>query len=165
MPDLRHDPAFAVAVESTRQAIFALATDHNIPDAEALVRRARGENQLSGHAHSVLPLAVLVARTFPHVLTIIRARTDLHNSMAPRASETRDTLIWTPVKRGVQLVVATRGDDIIAEEIRTGNSQTVDRVATTYLSLRYGGGQPQGGAGDTVLKRTLKLMAHLSIEL
>ncbi len=33
--------------------------------------------------------------------------------------------------------------------------------AARYLSQRYGGAQGAGGAGDTVLKRTLKLLAHM----
>lgn len=87
------------------------------------------------------------------------------NGLTRGSVEARDPLIWRAVRNGVQLLIATRGDDIIAEELRGGAPQSIERVAETYLSQRYGGGHLRGGAGDTVIKRTLKLMAHLAIEL
>ncbi|MBX6362422.1 MAG: hypothetical protein IRZ00_01030 [Gemmatimonadetes bacterium] len=164
MADLRREPVFTTAVAATRHAITDLAA-HGVADALALVRRVRGVNHLQGHANSIVPLAVLMARVYPQVLQVVRARTDLRNGLDPQGPETRDQLVWRTVKTGVQLLVAVRAADIIAEEMRTGAPQTVENVAQTYLSQRFGGGQPRGGAGDTVVKRTLKLMAHIAIEL
>lgn len=165
MADLRESPAFSGAVGATRHAIIDLARNHRVPDALALYNRERGVNNLQGHANSIVPLAVLMARIYPGILPIIRARTDIRNELGSGNHETRDRRIWDPVKNAAHLVIQTHGDDIIAETIGTAEGQTVEEVANTYLSVRFGGGQPRGGAGDTVVKRTLKLLAHLWIDL
>jgi hypothetical protein len=60
-------------------------------------------------------------------------------------------------------LLSARGADIIAESIRSHSPQDAASIAATYLSSDYGGGQGTGGAGDTVLKRTIKLLAHALI--
>ena len=162
MADLRQDAAFSAAVASVREGIRNAASQHEVADALALVGREEGEHNLQGHAHSVVPLAVLVARLNPGLMSTIRARTDLDHDMGTAGSdEARDGSIWDQVKNATQLVIANNGQDVVSEELGGGSPQTVEDIATTYLSAAYGGGQTGGGGADTVLKRTLKLMAHM----
>lgn len=166
MTDYREDPAFASAVASVREGIRSMARGFDVPDANALVSREEGAHNLQGHAHSVVPLAVLVARFNPGIMTAIRVKTDLDHSMGdPGSAEARDADIWGPVQHATKLVIAVHGSDEVSEEIGTGDTQDVDQIAETYLSESYGGGQTGGGAADTVLKRTLKLMAHMQFAL
>ena len=58
---------------------------------------------------------------------------------------------------------SSSGQDIVAEEMTSGIAQSAADVARTYLSTSWGGGQPKGGGANTVVKRTLKLLAHLQI--
>lgn len=164
MPDLRQNPAFATAVAGAREAIDQLHRKYRVPDATALYQRRRNVNNLSGHAHSVIPLAVLIAREYPTLLAVIRARTTLERAMTAGTNETRDRYLWRKVMNATKLLIAERGDDVIAEEIATEREQSVRQVASTYLSTAFGGGQTRGGAGNTVIKRTLKLLAHLQHE-
>lgn len=141
-----------------------MALTYAIPDASALFQRTRGQNNLQGHAHSIVPLAVLLARVYPQLLLAIRINTDLQHGMTGQSAEARLKAVWLPVQTGIQLLIASRGGDIVSETFGRATPQTVSRVADTYLSVRYGGGQQRGGAGDTVVKRTLKLLAHLKYE-
>ena len=164
MADIRHDASFATAVAGARAAIKQLHLPYNIPDATALYQRGRNVNNLSGHANSIIPLAVLISRVHPTILVFIRARTDLQTAMTARSSEARDRYLWKKVMSATKLLVAERGADIIAEELATGTAQSAQRIADTYLSTAFGGKQTRGGAGNTVIKRTLKLLAHLQHE-
>lgn len=164
MPDIRRYAPFATAVWGAREAIDQLHHEYAVPDATALYMRGQNVNNLIGHAHSIIPLAVLIAREFPSLLAIIRARTNLDRGMTPRSGEARDRYLWRKVMNATKLVIADRGADIISEEVGTHRQQSVRKVAATYLSRDYGGGQRKGGAGNTVIKRTLKLLAHLQHE-
>jgi hypothetical protein len=164
MPDIRQAAAFATAVAGARAAINQLHLRHRIPDATALYQRGRNVNNLSGHAHSIIPLAVLIAREYPALLAFIRARTDLQRAMTARSLEARDRYLWRKVMNATKVLLADRGPDIIAEELATGVAQSARRIARTYLSTAFGGRQTRGGAGNTVIKRTLKLLAHLQHE-
>ena len=164
MADIRQDAAFATAVAGARAAISQLHLRHRIPDATALYQRGRNVNNLSGHANSIIPLAVLIAREYPALLAVIRARTELRRAMTARSFEARDRYLWRKVMNATKLLVADRGGDIIAEELATGMPQSAKKVAKTYLSTAFGGSQTGGGAGNTVIKRTLKLLAYLQHE-
>lgn len=127
-----------------------------------MVARGGGWNNLQGHARSVVPVAVLYARLHPEQLQQIRAMTDLKHDMGqPWSEEARNSDMWGPVMQDMQQMVSSHTETIVASESSTGDPQTVEAVATTYLSTDYGGGQTSGGAGNTVLKRTLKLLAHV----
>lgn len=84
--------------------------------------------------------------------------------MTAQTAEARDRYLWRKAMNATRLLIQERGADIIAEEIATGREQSVRQVAMTYLSTQFGGGQTTGGAGNTVIKRTLKLLAHLQHE-
>ncbi len=157
--DLRHDAGFEAAVAAAEEVIYSMAKS-GVPDARMLAARTAGWNNLQGHAHSIVPLAVLLVRRYPSVLTKTRRHTDLGRNMANRSTEARDTTVWSPVQAHLKKIITSRGTDIISETIRSGRPQSIADIAHTYLSRRYGGGQSSGGAGDTVLKRTLKLLAH-----
>lgn len=163
MADLRMDLAFSTAVAVAKAAIAEFARG-GIADAQALAVRRRGWNNLQGHAHSIVPLAVAYARAHPNQLRTIRARTDLARGMTRWSREARDTALWRPVMVEIKAFLASRGADVIAEEMQGGAAQTAQDIATTYLSSHYGGGQTTGGGGNTVLKRTLKLLAHTWVE-
>ena len=164
MTDIRRDPAFATAVAGARAAIDALHRHHGIPDATALYQRGQNVNNLIGHAHSIIPLAVLIAREYPFLLGFVRARTDLRRAMTRQSREARDTYLWRKIMYAMKLLLGRRGGDVIVEELATRRPQSAQRVATTYLSTAFGGGQRRGGAGNTVIKRTVKLLAHLQYE-
>ena len=86
MADIRQDAAFATAVAGARAAISQLHLRHRIPDATALYQRGRNVNNLSGHANSIIPLAVLIAREYPALLAVIRARTSWGEQWQPARS-------------------------------------------------------------------------------
>ncbi len=161
MADLRNDPAFASAVAATHQAIRHLARV-GIEDARALVRRSRGWNHLQGHARSVVPLAVLLARKNLNIVRAIRTATVLRQPMTSTSREARDR-VWGRVGTAIRNLLRSQGGDVIAAELRSRRPQTARSIARTYLSRRYAGGQGRGGAGDTVLKRTLKILAHVLV--
>jgi len=158
--DFRTDPTFVAGVAAAQAAIESLALAA-IPDAEALVSRQAGENNLQGHFKALVPLAVLVLRDAPHLLAHIRGRTQVSNNMTARSPETRDQDLWTPVQQAAVQTVTTHSNDILVDRVGPGTASVSD--AARYLSNAYGGTQTAGGAGDTVLKRTLKLLSHAFI--
>ena len=163
MADLRNDPAFAGAVEAARAGITILAA-RNVRDARAITDRLSGWNNLQGHAHSIVPLGVVYARAHPNHIRQLRASTALVHGMGTGSAEARDQAIWRPIMNGMRRFLAARGGDIVSEEIGTRTPQSCQDIANTYLGTQYGGSHPLGGAGNTVLKRTLKLLAHLQNE-
>lgn len=157
--DLRDDDSFQVAVDQARDGIRRFA-DRGIPDAEAITQRDAGENNLSGHAHSLVPLAVHFSRSDPGFLQSVKDQTDLSNGMGPRDTETRLD-IWGDLKDKMSALVTRDASVIITEERGSGRPQSVGDVADTYLPKDWGGSQDSGGGGGTVVKRTLKLLAHI----
>jgi hypothetical protein len=158
MVDLRDETDFATAVNSVRAGIISYA-DQGISDAEAITDREEGVNNLQGHAHSLVPLAVFFARQYPDTLQQIQNVTDLDASMGPTDQETR-LPIWDQVKNEMATLITNHGGDVVSEKLSTGDPQTVNELADTYLPESWGGGQETGGGGGTVVKRTLKLFAH-----
>ena len=161
MADLRRDTHFKADCDKLASHV-ALLSAKGVPDAIAISDREDNVNNLSGHAHSIVPLAVAFARAYPHHLETLKRRTDLHHGMGQSGSqEARDPALWDSIKADMQSFVATRGGDVVADARRSGEPQTVAKVADAYLSERYGGSHTTGGAGDTTLKRSLKLLAHI----
>jgi len=158
MVDFRDKKDFTTAVNSVRAGIISYA-DEGIPDAGAITEREKGANNLQGHAHSLVPLAVFFARQYPETVQEIRNVTDLDEPMGPTDRETR-LPIWDQVKNQMATLIANHGNDVVSEKLGTGVPQTVDELANTYLPDSWGGGQETGGGGGTVVKRTLKLFAH-----
>ncbi|WP_243356790.1 hypothetical protein [Bacillus litorisediminis] len=161
MTDFRSDIIFQAKEEGTRAIIDSLARN-GIPDAIALVERGMGLHGLRGHEASIIPLAVLFSQYNPLLLSHLRTSTNLSFGMGGRNNpEANDDAIWRPIKNAMVDFKARHGADIISEEVDSGNPQSVERVMNTYLSTSYLGGQPNGGGGNTVFKRTLKLLGHV----
>lgn len=131
-----------------------------IPDAKALVVREKGMHNLQGHAMRVMPLAVWLAIRRPDLLKLIRSKTKLANEMKASSSEARATF-WGKVKDAIKDELVTNGADVLSSADKINTPTTAQEIADTYLSADYGGGQTKGGAGNTVLKRSLKLLAHV----
>lgn len=175
MPDLRTDVTFSNAVQRARDGIKDYAAK-GVPDAEALTDREGGGHNLQGHAWSVIPLAVHFGRHHRDTMDEIRrANLDLDVNMDDGRSastdqerttsraETRHT-VWDRARGEMATFVgSSSGQDIVAEEMTNGTPQSAADVAGTYLGTSWGGGQPNGGGANTVVKRTLKLLAHLQI--
>jgi len=160
MTDYRNDVKFQAKVTSTRTMIGQLA-DYRVDDAFAVKARSHGAHNLTGHEATLVPLAVLFSQYDKTLLTTIKNNTDLDHDMGVRgSSEARDRSVWNPIKNAMTNFKAVHGADIIAED-KNGNPLTVNDVSRTYLSVNYLGGQTTGGAGDTVFKRTLKLLGHV----
>lgn len=132
----------------------------NVPDAKALVVRVKGVHNLQGHARRVMPLAVWLVLRRPEILKQIRAKTRLSNGMTSSSSEARSA-VWGVVKAAIVAEIGKAGSDIVTHQDRSSTPVTAEDIAQTYLSQDYGGGQTRGGAGNTVLKRAIKLLAHV----
>lgn len=158
MTDYRFDPAFRAAVAAVETGIEQLAAN-GVPDAQALMDRAAGVNNLQGHYNALVPLAVLLLRQQPHLVAHVKGRTDLAIDMGQERSEARDRATWAPVEAATSALIAAEPHSIIGERLSPGLVTVQD--AANYLSQDFGGVQSTGGGGNTVLKRTLKLVAHL----
>ena len=158
MTDYTQDSEFEALLEGTRGITGSLA-DRNVVDAQMLVRRSQGWHNLQGHARSIVPLAIWFIRQHPGVLCTIRANTNLNTMMNNASRESRGTF-WDEVKVALATSLQQNGGDRIISGLQANSPETATEVATTYISDDYGGGQTTGGGGTTVLKRTLKLLAH-----
>ncbi|OCA86159.1 hypothetical protein [Bacillus sp. FJAT-27986] len=161
MTDYRNDLKFQAKVSTTRFLIDFLA-DQGVDDAIAIKRRGQGAHNLQAHAASIVPLAVLFSLHNSSLVTNIKLNSDLYHNMGTGSSEARDPAIWNPIKAGMSNFRDIHGDDIVAEELSAPYlPQSVNDVLRTYLSDNYLGDHTNGGAGDTVLKRTLKILSHI----
>jgi hypothetical protein len=131
-----------------------------VPDAKALTTREAGMHNLQGHAMRVMPLAVWLVIRRPDLLKPIRRATGLKTAMHASSSEARSVL-WRDVKVAILNEISLHGSDVLSSADKTNTPTTAAAIANTYLSTAYGGGQTKGGAGNTVLKRSLKLLAHV----
>lgn len=102
---------------------------------------------------------MLLAQESPGLLGVIKGHTKLSADMGAGSSESRNQLIKSAIADALSALRASRGSDIIARELGSNAPITVD-AACTYLSAGLSGVQGAGGGGDTVVKRTLKLLAH-----
>ena len=147
------------ALLSATETITGVLAANGVRDAQRLTERLVGWNNLQGHARSVVPLAVWLATRHPEILCNIREMTDLGTLMSNTSAEARGDF-WDDVKELLRASLLQSGNDLIVIGQRPNSPTTAQEVATTYISADYGGGQITGGAGTTVLKRTLKLLAH-----
>lgn len=162
MADLRNDPLFKSSFKGLREAISSLNND-NIQDAITLYQRGQGWNNLQAHSYCVIPVALYFSQRVPSILCEIQQRTNINRPMGPYSLEARDQELWRRVQDAFSIFLDEYGDDIVTETKKTRSPRTCRRVAHTYLSVLYSGSQTRGGAGNTVLKRTLKLLAHLHL--
>ena len=158
MIDYTEDVRFGALHGAVLAIIQALHLE-GIGDATSLTQRRAGLYNLQGHARAVIPLAVWVALRRPDLLPEIRQSTNLHVVMDNQADETRAP-VWDQVKEATIELLGARGQDRVSVGDEEDSPETAADTARTYLSDSYGGGQDTGGGADTVLKRTLKLMAH-----
>ena len=159
MIDYTQDNTFGALNAATQAIIGALARE-GISDATSLERRAAGVHNLQGHARALIPLALWVAVRRPDLLPVIRQNTRLDVEMDNHSQETR-AAFWDQVKESVIALLQERGQDRVSVGEADDVPETATAIAGTYLSDSYGGSHTTGGAGDTVLKRTLKLLAHV----
>jgi hypothetical protein len=150
---------FILTMKLLEKAISTYSAS-NVKDAKALTDRKSGKHNLQGHARAVIPLAVWLAFQEPSILQPIRRRTTLSSGMTAHSSEARDSRSWSPVKKALKKHLALAGGDVVAPSAKSNSPDTPAKIAATYLGNDYGGGQTTGGAGNTVLKRALKLLAH-----
>lgn len=162
MVDFRRDVLFRAALVGLENEIEVLSS-RGIPDAAALASRREGANNLQGHYHSVLPLALWFCRRYSQALGSLRGATSIYHEMTSGSSESRDRTLWVPIQQDLIAYLNRSGNDILAAELSSGSPQTAGTIADTYLSTRFGGSHARGGAGDTVFKRATKLLAHLSL--
>ena len=158
MVDFTTDFKFGALLDATERVIDVLALG-GVRDAIRLVDRAAGWNNLQGHMRAIVPLTVWVAWRRPELLCTIRAETNLDHEMSSSSQEAR-AAFWEDVKSALTLLLDQHGDDHVAIGVQANSPETARDIASTYLSSDYGGGQSTGGGGTTVLKRTLKLLAH-----
>ena len=156
--DHTRDPSFG-ALLAAAETITGVLAASNVGDARRLAQRSQGWHNLQGHARAVVPLAVWLARMHPEILCNIRDMTNLGHTMSSTSQEARGDF-WDDVKAVLRASLQQYGNDSIAVGLRPNSPETAIKIADTYLSADYGGGQRTGGAGTTVLKRTLKLLAH-----
>ena len=157
MVDYTGNPRFLEFLNATNRVIEETAGE-GIEDAATLLDRYAGLNNLQGHM-VIVPLTVWLVWHRPDLLRAVRAETDLNVEMARNSHETSGEF-WEDVKGALIALLAGHGDDRLVVGERANSPETPIRIATTYLSDDYGGGQTEGGGGTIVLKRTLKLLAH-----
>lgn len=158
VPDYSKDPVFQAAVVAAEAGIEHLA-QAKIRDAKALIDRRHGRNNLQGHYNALVPFSVLLLRLNPSLAGLIRAQTSLAQEMTARSAEARDIAIWAPVQAASSRLISKDPAGVLGDMLSGGPLRVRD--AARYLSTRYGGAQTSGSGGDTVLKRTLKLVSHM----
>lgn len=158
--DYTADAQFQARREALEAMIAALALPGaRCDDAVALVRRQLGWNNLQGHARALVPLALWFALRHRPLLRTVRNRTSLRVEMNRGSAEARDD-VWLDVQQELRADLAAQGNDIVSIGPQANSPSTARAIARTYLSADYGGRHALGGAGNTVLKRTLKILAH-----
>lgn len=162
MADYRRNLLFGAALNGLHSELDSLAVG-GVPDAQALIDRRDGSNNLQGHYQSVVPLALWFCRRYSQHLPALRAATDVRRDMTSGSTESRDRGLWVPIQQDLIAFLNRDGHDVLSEELGSSAPQDAAAIANTYLSVRFGGAQTRGGAGDTVFKRAAKLIAHVSI--
>lgn len=159
MANYRNRKDFPLLVDLLERTAKSFAAK-KIPDATALMDRKKGAHNLQGHAMRVMPLTVWLVIRRPDLPKLIRSKTKLVNGMKASSSEAR-AVFWNVVKDAIKAELLKHGNDVISTADQINTPTTAQEIADTYLSQDYGGGQTSGGAGNTVLKRSLKLLAHV----
>lgn len=158
MPDYTKEPRFR-ALQQAAEGIIGVLAATGTKDAKSIAEREAGWHNLQGHARAVVPLALWLASRRPDLLCTIRAETDLGIEMSKTSVESSKKF-WDDVKDALIDELAANGQDQIGVGSKSSTPETAREIANTYLATDYGGGQRTGGAGNTVLKRTLKLLSH-----
>ena len=161
MTDFTRDATFTALVAATEGVIIDVLANAGVRDARALVMRQRGWNNLQGHTRGLIPLAVWFARAYPQHLNLLRTSTNLGSGMGRSSAEARNQALWLPIQGDLRAHLTANGADVIAPGARPRSPQTAQEISDTYLSASYGGRQTTGQAGNTVFKRTLKVLAHV----
>lgn len=159
MANYRKRKDFLLLLDLLERTATHLA-EQKVPDAKALVAREKGIHNLQGHAMRVMPLAVWLVIRRPELLRLIRSKTKLANEMTASSTEAR-SVMWNHVKDAINHELSVAGLDVVSNPSQANTPTTAQEIAHTYLSAAYGGGKTKGGAGNTVLKRALKLQAHI----
>lgn len=157
-----NDYEFQLALARLSGAIAAAAT-LGLSDARAIRWRAAGGANLQGHENALVPVALLLAMQDPSLVRRVRRSTSLAQSMGRGSTESRDQALRDDIALALRRLQATRGTDIVSRQLGNNQPISVDRACRTYLSTRLNGSQQNGGAGDTVIKRVLKLIAQFRI--
>ena len=159
MTDYSNSPLFAARLVAAESAISELA-EAGVEDANKLVIRSEGWNNLQGHARAVIPLAIWFLTLAPTHTSNVRDNTYLTTDMSSTSTEAQ-AAFWEAIQNEMKALLGKQGSDRIVVGTQSNSPETAERIAETYLSERYGGGQTSGGAGDTVFKRTLKIVSHV----
>ncbi|MBN1547543.1 MAG: hypothetical protein JW902_12885 [Syntrophaceae bacterium] len=159
MTDFTINPAFMALIHGVDQMILDLA-QQRIPDAQAIASRYAGGNNLQGHARGLVPVAIWFARAHHPHLERVRKATNLTIDMSWSSAEARNRGLWRPIQRDFIAAIAANGTDIVTSGGDIYTPHSVEDIASTYLPTSWGGNQSTGGAGGTVIKRTLKIMSH-----
>ena len=158
MSYLTRDPTFTALVAAT-EAIIHVFANAGVRDGRSLMVRQSGWNTLPGEVRSLIPLTVWFVRMYPNHLYSLRTNTSLGVTMGRGSPEARDPSLWQPIQTDLRDCLVTDGGDVISLATQPLAPVTARDIASNYLSARYGG-HTRGTAGDTLLKRTLKLLAH-----
>ena len=159
MTDYSNSPLFSARRAAAETAIGELA-EAGVDDAIKLVIRETGWHNLQGHARAVVPLAIWFLTLAPRHTHAIRDNTNLSHEMTSASSESR-AAFWGAIQSEIRALLGSQGNDRVVVGLQSNSPETAERIAETYLSESYGGGQTSGGAGDTVFKRTLKIVSHV----
>ena len=146
-------------MQEATDVLIRVMAGAGIRDARAIADRATGWHNLQGHARAIVPLALWLVSHRPDLLCTLSRETDLLVGMSGRSGESRAPF-WVEVSDALVSLLGHHGGDRIIVGAQANSPETADEIARTYLSREYGGGQRTGGGGTTVLKRTLKLLAH-----
>lgn len=153
MSILIRDPAFQVALKA-EEAIIRNFAKFGIPDAQELIDRSKGKNNLQAHEKHLLRVAVAFLRAKPKIAQIVRSHTSLDEVLDGRQA------MWDSVANEFCKFVRRRGGDIASSTMRSNNPLTVTQISVTYLPDTWAGSHITGGAGASTLKRAIKLLAH-----
>jgi len=159
MSDLTRDPAFTSLVAATEAIVHVFATA-GVRDARSLAVRQAGWYALPGEVRGLIPLGVWFIRRHPKHLSSLRTHTSLGVAMGRDSCEAKDPSLWEPIQNDLRNYLATNGGDVIALGTQPSAPILALDIAHNYLSAIYGGGHTSRQPGDTILKRTLKLLAH-----
>ena len=153
MQNLIIDIAFQANIKASETIIRTLAR-FGIPDAQELIDRSHGKNNLQAHEKHLLRLAILFLRTKPSIGKMVRNNTYLNRPLSGRKP------VWDRVANDFRQFARRHSGDVVSSTMRTNNPLTVEKICQTYLPDIWGGRHITGGAGAGTLKRAIKLLAH-----
>lgn len=159
MSDLTKDARFTSLVAATETILLVFA-NAGVRDARLLTVRQAGWNTLPGEVRGLIPLSAWFIGRHPNHLNSLRTQTSLGAPMGRGSPEARNPSLWQPIQRDLKDYLATEGGDVVSLATQPVARVTAQDVASNYLSTRFCGGHTSRQAGDNILKRILKLLAH-----